>query len=984
MADSGVEDTGLFSVLHSLRTGPTDVAQNTAPRTQAAHLLNLEYIEQMAVPEAGDVVALVSLYSWTYLCQPPLSVNFVDGMWTRCPLEEMSADIIAAMRDIGDQIKSQTSLLRYSDATLAQLSGSTFASIMDPSESTTLQSVMQERFTNGYSLVRHRTGPGQVTASFTRSPLVPVIVPRPVALPSFSNNGQDYQILDQRVGMMDISYSTAFQFGKTLASADMAFVAALMRIRGNVHTAGAAAADNAVADPTVTATSKIAVLNALPTTAEKILQLSRADSPTGTPSLKERWVQARKKVGKSTRDINDPAWKTAYVEGVKDRMATLASAAPPRSQTPAAKVMMKATVAEGTVPYHDLSSPVSTDWAFLFNWIMDKLFLDTIPVQYLVTDPAHLPPESIRFFHVDPTWLDCMVDGALSVANHLSSDDDAIRQSIKAEINRYLSTPLGTGSAAHLPQVPLYGFFLRSAVVKIFPDLQLSIPYPDGQGTGFAPILVQKRMASDILMVLLDRLPDGGQISSIRFTQPVHQQCFSAGDSLDANSIEFMFRKVYRTAASQAAATDALHEVGKPHKFSRVNNTSTAYDWTSRCLNFSSIEQELFNSAEGLVKQMPSEWGPPVKALLTSSMTGIQLNDTVKYLEILPASNLVATPTGISLPRQIYIDTVSAVAPPVPSSAHLAGAEVPVSSSATTPQSQTTLPVVKQTLSKRLVSSSAQFQQQSLAKTPVQLNTLTGPKALQRITTTTGTGATTTPGTAGVPVPTTSASGSSSGNLGSGSAANTTSSNPKGYPPPHPIPNQFQYAIYPSTTIYTGSGPGQGHVVCFVNTTNPFPPDIVFSINLKTPTASVKESLILHEIDFRIPIGDPALRKDSKNDIIGGLGLVPVNSSPGRSARMLSNQRWVAHMDVQPTYLNLRVIPRTLNLSVPVAQNSTLSFKLNEVEIAGPQGTSITAKGTSALVHVDVTEIYGFYTDATRTVWVNQGSAYQRLDLQRN
>ena len=80
MADAGVEDTGLFSVIHSLRTGPTDIAQNAAPRTQAVHLLNLEYIEQTATPSANDLVALISLYSWTYLCQPPLSVNFVDGM----------------------------------------------------------------------------------------------------------------------------------------------------------------------------------------------------------------------------------------------------------------------------------------------------------------------------------------------------------------------------------------------------------------------------------------------------------------------------------------------------------------------------------------------------------------------------------------------------------------------------------------------------------------------------------------------------------------------------------------------------------------------------------------------------------------------------------------------------------------------------------------------------------------------------------------
>lgn len=79
MTDSGVEDTGLFSVIHSLRTGPTDIAQNVAPRSQVVHLLSLEYLDHTQVPADEDVVALISLYSWTYLCQPPLTVNFVDG-----------------------------------------------------------------------------------------------------------------------------------------------------------------------------------------------------------------------------------------------------------------------------------------------------------------------------------------------------------------------------------------------------------------------------------------------------------------------------------------------------------------------------------------------------------------------------------------------------------------------------------------------------------------------------------------------------------------------------------------------------------------------------------------------------------------------------------------------------------------------------------------------------------------------------------------
>ena len=920
------------------------------------------------------------------------------------------------MRHIGDQIKNETSLLRYSDATLAQLSSVAgqggFQNVTDPSEAETLRAIMKERFSNGYSLVRHRTAPGQVSVAFTRSPLVPVIVPRPSALPDFSNNGQDYQILDQRIGILDISYSSAFQFGKTLASTDMGFVAALMRIRGDVHTAGAAVADAIVADPAVTATNKVSVVSNLQATTTRIVQLSKMSEDTGAPTLKNRWSQAQKIVAKCSRDVNDPKWKNAYVKGVKDRIAILASAAPRKNEhdspagqrlsnlndmastTPRTFAARSLATAEPQVqsPYNDLASPVSTDWAFLFNWIMDKLFLDTLPFHYLVTDSAHLPAESIRFFHIDPTWLDCSIDGALSVANHLSSDDDVIRQLVKVEINRYLRTPTGQGSTAHLPQIPLYGFFLRSAVVKVFPDLQIDIPYTAGEGNGLAPILVQKRMSSDILMVLLDRLPDGGQIDSIRFTQPVHQQCFSAGDSLDANQIEFLFRKVYRTSATQAAATDALHEIGGPHVFQRSNRSKVIYDWSSQCLNFATIEQELFNSPSGLVTNMPDEWGAPVQPLLTSSMTGIQLNDTIKYLEILPAANFKPSPSGITLPRQIYVGslpTASArLAPFAPQSISTARRVVTEESSTNAPE----IPIVEQQLPKRLAKGSAKIQPRSLSETPPELNTITGSKVTTRaaISGSSSAGSFSPRATiAGQGSAKSSAAGAASGKAsiqglapGNNAAGIATSASPSKDPFPYPPGlNAFQYAIYPSTTVYK---PSSLAPPCFVDTTNPFPPDIIFSINLTSKLLPPLQDLQLHEIDFRIPIGDPSKRKDQNSDILGGVGLVPINSSPGVSARMLSNQRWVVHMDVQPTYLNLRIIPRTLNLAVPIAQNTTLSFRLNEVEIAGPDGKSTSSGLSPVFVNIGVTEVYGFFSDpSTKTKWVNQGSAYQQLALQR-
>src|SRR2546430_17594012 len=38
-----------------------------------------------------------------------------------------------------------------------------------------------------------------------------------------------------------------------------------------------------------------------------------------------------------------------------------------------------------------------------------------VPFQYLVPDAAMLPEESIRFFHIDRSWTDRLVDGVLTV-----------------------------------------------------------------------------------------------------------------------------------------------------------------------------------------------------------------------------------------------------------------------------------------------------------------------------------------------------------------------------------------------------------------------------------------------------------------------------------------------------------------------------------------------------------------------------------------
>lgn len=49
--------------------------------------------------------------------------------------------------------------------------------------------------------------------------------------------------------------------------------------------------------------------------------------------------------------------------------------------------------------------------------LLDLRLLRGVPLAYLVPDPALLPPESIRFFNVDRTWVDRLIDGVWSIGN---------------------------------------------------------------------------------------------------------------------------------------------------------------------------------------------------------------------------------------------------------------------------------------------------------------------------------------------------------------------------------------------------------------------------------------------------------------------------------------------------------------------------------------------------------------------------------------
>lgn len=69
-----------------------------------------------------------------------------------------------------------------------------------------------------------------------------------------------------------------------------------------------------------------------------------------------------------------------------------------------------------------------------------------------------LPPESIRFFQVDPLWVDCLLDGAFSIGRVMNSDSK-------------IDQKLGEIQPKCLDC--LTGFLLRSDLVSGWPDLHI-------------------------------------------------------------------------------------------------------------------------------------------------------------------------------------------------------------------------------------------------------------------------------------------------------------------------------------------------------------------------------------------------------------------------------------------------------------------------------------------------------------------------------
>ena len=621
------DDTGSFGVIFSHRSGPLDI---TVPTPVYVHLLSIEGIEQMTPwPIAEDIkyIAMSSLHSWSYQCLPPDTPTIRDEFV-----------------GLGDSVSLLSPTLAEGNPLFKKPGGTEILN----------------RLKDGYSLSRYRLQTGEQTACLIRGPFVPTkSSPSPPWWPNTSMTGTDLQILDQEVGMMDISYSAAWQLGRTLAIADQPFVTALTNVRRYINSQSRDSAQASALREAGRFKSRKELISSITETVDFLQTLHMSDNLVQSNAMLHRWF--RPPVEPLDLSYHGDTLATYLTETPSEAAMEISSTPDPSNPTQ-----------PSSVPYDEYNTPFSVDWVLVLRWVLDRLFFDSIPAHYLLTDASHLPPESLKFFRIDMKWTDAMIDGALSLGNHFNQQSDPDRDAIKAAIERYKTTP--NSVLKYLPPLPKYGCFIRSALITKFPDIIVGIEPPPALTD--PPVLLRHQILdTGTMLCLFSEMPSSETWNILTFTQPPHQQTFIAGDhitgpttrmvkteqeaiTIPANTITMEYRKAY--TIPDPSTVDKSHAEPLTGTYAWTMNdsgSSPMYVWTQKDSTGDLYDVRTLlmdNLAPDYLKQLTNQMEKSLfsDTIATSALMAWQQNDPSYSITIKTSASSVIElkPEAQSLP----------------------------------------------------------------------------------------------------------------------------------------------------------------------------------------------------------------------------------------------------------------------------------------------------------------------------------------------
>jgi len=210
------------------------------------------------------------------------------------------------------------------------------------------------------------------------------------------------------------------------------------------------------------------------------------------------------------------------------------------------------------------------------SWLGRALLLYGVPFNYLIPDERMLPPESIRFFYLDPAWVQCLLEGAVSVGRG-TERDEMVDQELS---NSFLTHASASGASlrdrgragsedgeatASEKQTqlnwPLTGFLMRSSAVEGWQGLEViaaeGFDARTEEPIGILRALRIDRLRPDVLLCIYN-----GVIKFIEIKQPPEGLHFGASPAHEGGFQKLSVRRLNAPAGEQLPGPDKTVQHG--------------------------------------------------------------------------------------------------------------------------------------------------------------------------------------------------------------------------------------------------------------------------------------------------------------------------------------------------------------------------------------------------------------------------------------